>query len=74
MDIGADFLARVRELTDRYRSRCLWFLRDDYYPATAGQVLRVLDQIERHGNRAAFLEAAEIRKCLSPNSSEPSAA
>lgn len=23
-----------RELVDDYRTRCLWYLRSDYYPAT----------------------------------------
>ena len=26
--------AELRGLVDEYRSRCLWFLREDYYPAT----------------------------------------
>jgi hypothetical protein len=26
--------AELRRLVDEYRSRCLWFLREDYYPAT----------------------------------------
>lgn len=32
---------------DEHRTRCLWFLRSDYYPATREQALRVLLQIER---------------------------
>lgn len=63
----------VRVLVDRYRSRCLWFLRDDYYPRTRNEVLRVLGYVERYGDRDAFGRAASIRQWLSPTSSEISA-
>ncbi|MCC6766514.1 MAG: hypothetical protein IT293_17775 [Deltaproteobacteria bacterium] len=58
----------VRRLVDDYRDRCLWSLRADYYPATETETLRVLDYIERHGDRAAFMRAGEIRGWLSPSS------
>jgi hypothetical protein len=63
----------LHAVVDDYRARCLWFLRPDYYPATTEEALRVLEAIERHGDRAAFVRAAEIRRCLSPSSSESSA-
>jgi hypothetical protein len=63
----------VNRLVDEYRHRCLWFLRSDYYPETDTQRLRVLDYIERHGDREAFRRAAEIRRWLSRISSAPSA-
>jgi hypothetical protein len=28
----------VRALVDEYRQRCLWYLRDDFYPATRAEV------------------------------------
>lgn len=61
-------------LVDEYRSRCLWFLRPDYYPRTTAEILRVLRQIEDHGDRVAFQRAAHIREWLSRSSSERSAA
>lgn len=64
----------LRQLVDEYRSRCLWFLRSDYYPVTDEETRRILDYIERYGDRAAFLRVAEIRRWLSPTSSAPSAA
>jgi len=64
----------VNRLVDEYRSRCLWFLRPDYYPATDEDRLRVLGYIERYGDRAAFQRAAAVRRWLSSNSSAPSAA
>jgi hypothetical protein len=63
----------VDQLVDEYRHRCLWFLRPDYYPATDEERLRVLGQIERHGDRDAFQRAAKIRQWLSQISSARSA-
>jgi hypothetical protein len=65
--------AAVNRLLDEYRSRCLWFLRPDYYPVDTAQRLRVLRQIQKHGDLRAFLKAAELRRCLSPASSAASA-
>jgi hypothetical protein len=66
--------AELRSLVDDYRTRCLWFLRDDLYPETPQEALRVLEQIERHGDREAFVRAGRIRRWLSQTSSAPSAA
>ncbi len=64
----------VNELVDAYRNRCLWFMRDDYYPDSDAARRRVLSAIERHGDVAAFKRAGELRKWLSPISSATSAA
>ena len=64
--------AALRELVDEYRDRCLWFLRRDYYPATTEEARRVLDAIQRHGDRDGFRRAARIRQWLSPASSATS--
>ncbi len=64
----------LRALVDEYRTRCLWFLRRDLYPATREEALRVLGQIERHADREGFVRAARIRRWLSPTSSGRSAA
>lgn len=66
-------MPKVRNLVDDVRSTCLWYLREDYYPTTVEQILRILDAIERHGDVAAFRRAAEIRSWLSRHSSAPSA-
>jgi len=63
----------VNRLVDEYRRRCLWFLREDYYPATDAERLRVLDYIGTHGDRRAYVRAAEVRRWLSRASSAPSA-
>jgi hypothetical protein len=67
------WLPEVRRLVERYRTRCLWFMAPDYYPATRTEVLQVLAHLERHGDREAFTAAASIRQWLSPTSSDRSA-
>jgi len=69
-----DVQSALHRLIDEYRSTCLWFLRDDYYPATASERERVLGLIERHGDAAALRRVAEIRAWLSQPSSETSVA
>jgi hypothetical protein len=64
----------VNALVDEYRTRCLWFLREDYYPQTPTDACRVLEYIERHGDVSAFQKAATLRRWLLQNSSAPSAA
>ncbi len=59
-----EVIEAVNRLVDEYRDRCLWFLREDYYPTTREQRLRALDQIGSHGDRAAFLKVAELKKWL----------
>jgi hypothetical protein len=66
--------SELDRLVDEYRSRCLWFLRSDYYPRTLAEILRTLGQIESNGDRAAFQRVAEIRAWLSRSSNGSSAA
>jgi hypothetical protein len=63
----------LRQLIDEYRTRCLWFLREDYYPATPEERERVFAAIERYGDLAAFRRVTEIREWLSLHSSDASA-
>ncbi|MBM3459488.1 MAG: hypothetical protein FJX77_13285 [Armatimonadetes bacterium] len=65
--------ARIDRLVTEHRTVCLWFLREDYLPATLEERMRVLQYIQQHGNRAAFRQAGELRECLSRLSSENSA-
>ena len=67
-------MQRVNELVDEYRTCCLWFLREDYYPQTPAEACRVLESIERHGDRIAFQKAATLRQWLLQHSNAPSAA
>jgi hypothetical protein len=54
----------VNQLVDEYRARCLWFLREDFYPTTPEQRLRALKYIQRHGDLKGFQRAGELRKWL----------
>jgi hypothetical protein len=63
----------VNQLVHTYRARCLWFLRPDFYPSNDRERLMVLDQIERHGDREAYVKAASLRQWLSRTSSAASA-
>ncbi len=63
----------VYQLVDEYRDRCLWFLRPDYYPQTIREAATVLEAIEKHGDRAAFQEAATLKRWFLQNSKENSA-
>lgn len=63
----------LRRFVDQYRTRCLWFLREDYYPHTSAERQEVLRQIAQHGDRDAFLRVAQFRIWLSQRSSETSA-
>lgn len=62
----------MHRLIDDYRTRCLWFLKPDYYPATDEARLRVLDYIERSGDCAGFVRAATLRQWLLHRSSAES--
>ena len=66
-------VAEVDRLVDEQRIACLWFLRPDYHPATTEERIRVLEQIERHGDREAYRRAATLRRWLSQPSSAASA-
>lgn len=63
----------VKALVDEYRTRCLWFLRPDYYPSTDQDRLRILGYIERYGDLAGFQRAGKVRQWLSQNSNARSA-
>lgn len=69
----AELRAEVARLVDEQRSRCLWFLRPDYYPASDEEIERTLRAIERSGDQNAFRRARKLRQWLSPISSVKSA-
>ena len=73
-DGSIDIAETVNRLVDEYRHRCLWFLREDYYPMTDEERLRILGYIQRHGDRRAYVRAAEVRGWLSRPFNAPSAA
>ena len=66
-------LAEIEQLIDANRVECLWFLRSDYYPSTDRERLRVLEYIERYGDRDAYRRANALKRWLSRRSSAGSA-
>jgi hypothetical protein len=66
-------IAAIDTLIDRYRDRCLWFLRPDYRPATDAERLHVLAYIERYGDLEAYRQAARLKRWLLQSSNAPSA-
>ena len=64
----------MRALIEDYRERCLWFLREDFYPATADEALKALDLIQRQGDVKAFRRAADLKRWLLLHSSGTSRA
>ena len=56
--------ADLRRLVDEYRSRCLRFLREDYYPSTPSERERVLDLIATHGDLHAFRPRRLVRAVI----------
>jgi hypothetical protein len=70
---GQDLDQAFIELVDEYRTRCLWFLRTDYYPRTRDERLRVIDYVQRYGDRAAHVRADKLRRWLLQTSSAESA-
>ena len=55
---------KLAVLIEEYRDRCLWFLRPDYFPVNPSDRRRVLDWIERYGDRSGYERAEEITTWL----------
>ena len=68
-----DAAAELRRLVDDYRSRCLWFLREDVLPDDPQRLQDLLRKIELRADRATYIQARSLREWLSRNSSAASA-
>ena len=55
----------INALAEEYRDRCLWFLKPGFFAGTPEEAFRILDLIERYGDRSAFQRAGKLRKWLS---------
>lgn len=56
--------AALMSLLERYRDRCLWFVRPDYVPTSREEWSHTLDLIERYGDMNAFKHVKEAREWL----------
>jgi hypothetical protein len=43
----------INNFIDIYRSQCLWYMDKTYYPSNDFEYIKVLRQIESHGDRKA---------------------
>lgn len=64
--------AAVCALVTEVRASCLWFLAPDFLPQRREDALSVLRAIERHGDRATYVRARELREWLSQTSNAAS--
>jgi len=62
----------VHRLVEDNRLPCLWFMKEDYLPASAREADRALAEIEMHGDRQAWTEARTLRIWLSQSISAAS--
>jgi hypothetical protein len=62
-----------RELLERNRTRCLWFLSPDYCPNDLPGMLTVLRYLQRFGDRETFVHARRIERWLLPKANAASA-
>ena len=60
---------RIAALMEKYRDSCFWFLNEDFIPQTVESALRAMQYLERYGDREAWQNAQEIKKCLLKTSS-----
>jgi len=68
------FNSEFDELVKTYRTKCLWFCRDSLAPQELSGRLRILEAIERYGDREAFIKTRKLRQWLLQNSSTTSVA
>ncbi len=61
---------QFRSVVADYRDTCLWFANDPEHPADFIQLERILSEIEKNGDLAAFKRAGRIRQWL-PRDSRP---
>jgi hypothetical protein len=63
--INRAILEAVHRLVEENRLQCLWFMKEDYLPATVEEADRALADIEARGDRRAWPRAREVRAWLS---------
>lgn len=73
INTSPDIYEEISRLMDLYRPQCLWFLKTDVTPNDPDSAARILDYIERYGDRSAYEKVQKLKKCLLQNSSAISA-
>jgi hypothetical protein len=72
MDQRNDIERDADAFIESQRIRRLWFVRADFRPTNTAERLEALAIIERHGDRAAFARASELKRWLSHHSNSTS--
>ncbi len=67
-----EIYAEAKQLIEKNRSRCLWFLRKDYYPADTDRLIHTLQYVKQHGDRQTFQKAGKLIQWLLQSSSRTS--
>jgi len=67
------FIRQVCALTAANRTRCLWFVNEDFSPKTIEAAQRALSYIEKYGDRAAYEESSRLKQWLLHHSNVMSA-
>ena len=68
-----DIQLAIDTLIERERVRCLWSFRLDWMPTTHEERVHALQQIQKHGTRAAFQHSSELQQWLSQSFNDASA-
>lgn len=62
--VPLDFERQARELWEQNRRQCGWFLPDNFIPGTRDEIFRCLTMLAKHGDRATYVLARKLLKCL----------
>ena len=62
--LADDARQQVLALWEQNRTRCAWFMRSDFVPDTTDDFKRCLQTLAQHGDRATYVMARKLMKCL----------
>ncbi len=62
--VSEDIRKQALALWEHNRLQCGWFLRDNFIPETRNELSRCLTMLAQHGDRATFVLARKLLKCL----------
>jgi len=62
--LSVDIREQVLALWERNRLQCGWFIRDNFMPETRDEFRSCLDMLAKQGDRATYVLARKLIKCL----------
>jgi hypothetical protein len=54
----------IRDLVEKYRTTCFWFMNDRWLPDTAAAARRAAILLQRYGDRQAYVSSAALLQWL----------